>query len=305
MLNLYAIMKLKRARGWVAQLVVCCDRLGLISKRRWIGMDKNTHAFLPILCERGSDPSVLIIAFSGGAQKLDVPVHEFFETTKTLGYDRILLWDKYYMYYHYGVDRERRDWPGLLKYLKQEIARLQPKKVLCVGTSSGAYAAIVAGHYLKADFVHAFGPQTKIALDRKGIRYARHPIHRWRMSVSPRVHREALDLVPLLGQFNGKTRYFVHYGTGHEIDRHFAERIEGLPSVTTLGYPCDAHAIAVFLAKRKFLGHVLSIENQMRLAEIARKHFKDKIRITLPGNEINPPREPLSEDILQLTLSTT
>ena len=268
-------------------------------------MDKNTHAFLPILCERGTDHSVLIIAFSGGAQKLDVPVHEFFEMTKTLGYDRILLWDRYYMYYHYGVDRERRDWPSLLKYLKQEIARLQPKTVLCVGTSSGAYAAIVAGHYLKADFVHAFGPQTKIALDRNGIRYARHPIHRWRMSISRRVYKEALDLVPLLGQFNGKTRYFVHYGSGHQIDKGFAERIAGMPSVTTLGYPSDAHAIAIFLAKRKFLGHVLVIENQMRLEEIAKKHFKDKIRITLPGNEINPPREPLSEDILQLTLSTT
>ncbi len=121
-------MKLKRARIWLAQLLERGDRLGLVSKQRWIGMNKNTHAFLPILCERGTDESVLIIAFSGGAQKLDVPVHEFFETTKTLGYNRILLWDRYYMYYHYGVDRDRRDWPSLLGYLKQEIARLQPKK---------------------------------------------------------------------------------------------------------------------------------------------------------------------------------
>jgi len=298
-------MKLKRARGWVAQLVVCCDRLGLISKRRWIGMDKNTHAFLPILSERGTDHSVLIIAFSGGAQKLDVPVHEFFETTKTLGYDRILLWDKYYMYYHYGVDRERRDWPSLLAYLEQEIARLQPKKVLCVGTSTGAYAAIVAGHYLKADFVHAFGPQTKVALDQEGIRKARHPIHRWRMSISRRVYKEALDLVPLLGQFNGKTRYFVHYGSGHQIDKGFAERIAGMPSVITLGYPSDAHAIAIFLAKRKFLGHVLVIENQMRLEEIAKNYFGDKIRITLPANETILTQGRVSEDILQSTLSTT
>ena len=305
MLNIHGIMKLKRARLCLAQIVARCDRLGLISKRRWIGMDKNTHAVLPILCERGRDPSVLIIAFSGGAQKLDVPVHEFFETTKTLGYDRILLWDRYYMYYHYGVDRQRRDWPSLLEYLTQEIARLQPKKVLCVGTSSGAYAAIVAGHYLRADFVHAFGPQTKIALDRDGIRYARHPIHRWRMSVSHRIHKEALDLVPLLSRFNGKTRYFVHYGTGHEIDKGFAERIAGMPSVTTLGYSCDAHAIAIFLAKRKFLGHVLVIENQMRLAEIARNHFGDKIRITLPANETISALGRAREDILQLTLPST
>jgi hypothetical protein len=281
MLHLDAIMKFKRARSWLAQLVARADRLGLVSKRRWIGMDKNRHAILPILCERGTDESVLIIAFSGGAQKLDVPVHEFFETTKTLGYNRILLWDRYYMYYHYGVDRKRRDWPSLIEYLQQEIARLQPKKVLCVGTSSGGYAAIVAGHHLKADFVHAFGPQTEITLDRKGIRDARHPVHRWRMSISNRVHKEVLDLVPMLREFNGKTRYFVHYGTGHEIDRCFAERIAGLPSVTTLGYQCDAHAIAIFVAKKKFLGHVLLIENQNRLAEIAKDYFGEKIRITV------------------------
>ena len=297
-------MKLKRARVWLAELLDRGDRLGLVSRQRWIGMNKNTHAFLPILCERGTDESVLIIAFSGGAQKLDVPVHEFFETTKTLGYNRILLWDRYYMYYHYGVDRDRRDWPSLLDYLKQEIARLQPQKVLCVGTSSGGYAAIVAGHYLKADFVHAFGPQTRITLDRQGIRHARHPVHRWRMSISERVYGEALDLASMLGRYNGKTRYFVHYGAGHEIDRHAVARIAGMPAVTTLGYPCDAHAIAIFLAKKKFLGYVLVIENQNRLAEMARHHFGEEVSITSQSTGSNPAPELRNEDISRLHLPT-
>ena len=305
MLNISANMKLKRARLWLAKLVVCGDRLGLISQRRWIAMEKNIHAFLPILSERGPDESVLIIAFSGGAQKLDVPVHEFFETTKTLGYNRILLRDPYYMHYHYGVDRERRDWPSLIAYLKQEIARLRPKKVLCVGTSSGGYAALIAGHHLRADFVHAFGPQTTIALDRDSIRTARHPLNRWRMSMSRRIDKKLLDLVPMLSHHNGKTRYFVHYGTGHEIDFRFASRIAGMPAVTTLGYPCDAHAIAIFLAKRKFLGHVLVIENQDRLAEIARNHFADKIRITLPDEEAIQTEELRIEDISRLHPPTT
>ena len=298
-LNVYAIMKLKRARAWLAQLLACGDRLGLISQQRWIAMDKNIHAFLPILSERGIDGSVLIIAFSGGAQKLDVPVHEFFETTKTLGYNRILLRDPYYMYYHHGVDRARRDWPSLIAYLRQEIERLQPKKVLCVGTSSGGYAAIIAGHHLRADFVHAFSPQTEIAFDRAAIRGARHPLNRWRMTKSRRVYNEVLDLVPMLSDYNGKTRYFVHYGTGHEIDVHAVSRIAGMPAVTTLGYQCDAHAIAIFLAKRKFLGHVLVIENQQRLAEIARNHFNGKIRMTLPDEVRFTAAEPRNEDTSQ------
>ena len=275
-------MKLKRARLWLAQLVACSDRLGLISQQRWIAMDKNTHAVLPVLSERGSDESILVIAFSGNAQKLDVPVHEFFETTKTLGYNRILLRDPHRMYYHYGVDRARRDWPSLIAYLRREIDRQQPKKVLCVGTSVGAYAAIVAGHHLGADFVHAFSPPTKIGFDRESMREARHRVSRWRMSKSTRVYREVLDLVPMLSRYNGKSRYFVHYGAGHEIDVRAVSRVAGLPGVTTLGYQCDAHAIAIYLAKRRFLGHVLVIDNQHRLAELARTHFNGNVRITLP-----------------------
>jgi hypothetical protein len=276
-------MKFKRTRSWLAQLVSRADHFGLVSQQRWIGMDKNRHAILPVLCERGSDSSVLVIAFSGGAQKLDVPVHEFFATTQTLGYHRILLWDRYQMYYHYGVDRKRRDWPSLIKYLQQEIARLQPKKVICVGTSAGGYAAIVAGHHVKADFVHAFSPQTEITLDLQSIQASRHPLKRWRMSISNRIYREVLDLAAMLRRFNGTTRFFLHYGWNHEIDRRFVERISEMPSVTTLGYPSDAHAIAIFLAKRKFLSHVLLIENQGRLAEIAKDYFGGKIRITETG----------------------
>jgi hypothetical protein len=304
MLSLDAIMKWKRTCLGAARLVAQAGHLGSMFKENWIGMDKNRHAILPILCERGIDQSVLIIAFSGGARKLDVPVHEFFETTKTLGYNRILLWDKHYMFYHYGVDRQRRDWRTLIGYLQQEIARLRPSKVFCVGTSSGGYAAVIAGHYLKADFVHAFSPQTKIAIDPKGIWNARHPIHRWRMSISRRVYREVLDLAPMLSQSNGETRYFVHYGAGHTIDRRFAERIAGMPSVTTIGYQCNAHAIAIFLAKKKFLDKVLVLENQNRLAEIARDHFGETVRIASSASAPTPTRPPRFEDISESNLPT-
>lgn len=269
----------KRIRLGAMRAANSC-RLGRLIPERWIRMENTRHAVLPILFEKGTDETVLVIAFSGNARKLDVPVHEFFETTKTLGYNRILLWDKYVMYYHYGVDRKRRNWPSLIAYLEQEIARLQPKRVFCVGTSSGGYAALVAGHHLRADFVHAFSPQTEIDLSREGVRGARHPVHRWRMSFSRRIHREVLDLAPMLSRFNGKTRYFVHYGSGNEIDCRFAGRIAEKPGVITLGYPCSAHAVAVFLAKKKFLGHVLLLRNQQRLEELARDHFGDSVRIT-------------------------
>lgn len=300
-----AFMKWKRARPWLAQLAYGCDRLGLVALPGWISIGKNRHALLPILCERGTDSSTLIIAFAGGAHRLDVPVHHFFETTRTLGCDRILLRDKYHMFYHHGVDRKRRDWPSLLAYLAREIARLNPARVISLGVSSGGYAALIAGHHLGVDFVHAFSPQTKIAVDRAGIREARSPIHRWRMSISKRVHREVLDLVPMLQRWNRKTRYFVHFGRGHSIDTRFAQRIAPLPAVTTLGYPCAAHAIATFLAKKKFLGRVLELDNQDRLAAMARDHFGGEVLITLPEPGRQFPPAALNEGISRSNQSTT
>jgi hypothetical protein len=279
---------IKRA---VAKLVARGTLLGggLIARR--IGMGKLRKARLPILVERGENPSVLIIAFTGGQQKLNFPVYEFFETTQTLGCSRILLWDRYYMYYHHGVDRKRRDWPSLLDYLKREIARLRPQTIFCIGVSSGGYAAMIAGHYLGADYVHAFGPQTKIAVDKEGIRNARFRFNRWRLSISRRVFMEVLDLVPMLQKPNGKTKFFVHYGARHKIDREFAERVVGLPSVVTLGYPINSHGVAVFLGKKRFLEYLLEVANQDKLTELARSCFGDQVVITLPGSGNGDERE--------------
>lgn len=273
-------MKFKRLKPLFAELLAQADRVGVISLERWIKTEGLKHAVLPILVEGGQDSSLLIIAFAGGAQKLGMPIHDFFETTKTLGCSKILLRDRYKMFYHFGVDRKRRDWPTLVRYLREETERLRPKKTICIGSSGGGYAAIIAGYFLGADYVHAFGPQTVITVDKAAIRKARHPYKRWRLSVSRRALRDAFDLGLLLKKPNGKSTYFIHYGYGHKVDRDFATRISDLPSVVTLGYPCEAHAVAVFLAKKRFLHCVLESKNQDRLVEIARAHFGEKMVVT-------------------------
>jgi len=288
-------MKFKRLKPLFAELLAQADRLGIVSLERWITTDSLKHAVLPVLVERGQDESALIIAFAGGAQKLGMPIHDFFETTKTLGCSKILLRDRYKMFYHYGVDRKRCDWPSLVSYLKEETERLRPKKIICVGSSGGGYAAIIGGYFLGADFVHAFGPQTLIAVGREAIRKARHPYKRWRLSVSKRVLRQAFDLVSLLQTPNGKTTYFIHYGSGHKVDREFAARIAKMPSVVTLGYPCEAHAVAVFLAKRRFLHSVLEWKNQERLVEMARAHFPEKMVITPVAGDSIPSDAPCGD----------
>jgi len=273
--------------------------------QRWLPMSDLRKAASPILIERGEVSDTLVIAFTGGAHWINIPLFEFFETTQILKYNRILLKDKYRMFYHYGVDWRRRDWPRLLKFLEAQIQEFRPKRLFCIGSSSGGYAALIAGHYLKADYVHAFGPQTILRLDEEGIREALLPKHRRRLAVSKRTCREVLDLVPVLQNSNGKSQIFVHYCNGHAQDRAFAERVAELPRVMTFGYPCDAHEVAISLAKQRFLGELLQVENQEKLAELARDHFGMKIRITSAAISTFNDLAAISPDGSQLSLSLT
>jgi len=290
-------MDLKHLARPIARFAV---KRGMKSMARFLPMAELRNAAAPYLVERGELSHTLIIAFTGGLNWINFPLFEFFETTQTLRYSRILLTDRYRMFYHYGIDWRRRDWPKLLKFLAEQIRQLEPRRILCIGSSSGGYAALVAGHYLKADYVHAFGPQTIIRIDPQGIREAMKTRHRRKLAKSKRTFREALDLVPLLRQPNDRTKFFVHYCLGHDQDRGFAERVAGLPTVTTLGYPGKSHGIASVLAKQKFLGTLLRHENQNQIEALARAHFGSAVDIAPATVRIVNLSRRQSRDVSQL-----
>jgi hypothetical protein len=249
-------------------------------------MDKLSIALEPALVERGEDNSCLVVAFSSAAigwrGRLNLPVfYEFFEMTKSLRYSRILLWDQYNMYYHHGIDPERPNFPSLIDFLKKETDRLNPKQVICVGSSSGGYAAIAAGHRLCADYVHAFAPQTFLESRLSKVRPFQRP-SRLKLRLSRRASPELFDLAPMLDQPNGQTTYVVHYSRGHEVDYQEARHISGLPDVVTIGYPCYAHAVAIFMAKRQFLTQLLDLTNQRRIIDLARAYFPEGLEIHGP-----------------------
>jgi hypothetical protein len=233
----------------------------------------------PALVERGENDAGLIIAFTGLDDRLFLRVYEFFDTTKSLGYSRILLRDKYRLWYQHGIDAQRPDFPALIAYLEKEIAALRPQKVMCVGTSSGGLVALAAGHALAADYVHAFAPQTFVDTSLAAIRKGRYKRSHLRLLFSRRAKAEALDIVPRLETSNGKTKYYLHYCAGFKRDAEHARRLAGLPGVVLLAYPCSAHAIGIFLAKRNFLKQTLDFANQEKLIKMAMASFHDGIEV--------------------------
>jgi len=263
-------------------------RLASIFKSDRATIDDLRAALAPSMVERGRDPSAVVIAFTGGADKLMLPVYEFFDTTKSLGYSRILLRDQYQRCYTRGIDSQRPDFPSLVAYLREESERLGAKKVLCVGTSSGGYAAIRAGHHLAADYVHAFGPQTGSRPPGLAAPNGRRRLWPWKNG-APIRFRSRLDLSRLLDDWNQKTIYYVHYGRACRSDRYHAERLFKSPGVVTIGYPTATHLIAVFLAKKGLLTEALTIGNQERLVEIVKEHFHDDLEIHGPSEKLEQP----------------
>jgi len=240
-------------------------------------IDELRKAESPVLIERGRNQDVLIIAFTGFVHRLSLRVYEFFEATKDAGYSRILLRDKHRVWYHHGIDRQRRDLSSLFQYLTGEIEQLKPKTVICLGTSAGGYAAIVAGHHIRADYVHAFAPDTLLDISLssciKGIVSARYWWPRWKLLMSRSARPEFFNLANLLKVHNGKTVYYIHHCTDTRRDAEGAASLAHLPGVVSMPYSCNTHQVAMFLAKTGFLPKILNAQNQDKLVELAKAHF--------------------------------
>ena len=126
------------------------------------------------------------------------------------------------------------DWPDIETAIanQREIFGngAQPKELFCVGTSSGAYSAMLFGHYLQADIVYAFAAQTSITSK----------ISNDAVFDIPPTHQ---DLSLLLSDWNGRTRYRMYYSQVYEPDRVAAERMAHCKGVELLPLPGSTHNV--------------------------------------------------------------
>jgi pimeloyl-ACP methyl ester carboxylesterase len=225
-----------------------------------------------IMVERGQDPSTVILAFSGHAQKLSLPAFEFFQVADLLQYSRILCRDVHRVWYHMGLGRKTPDYPSSIARIRELLSELGGNTTIAVGTSAGGYAALIFGHFLRVDSVHAFSPNTCLesrhAYHVRGLKSPKKADDYQRLEAYRRSARELFDIAKVLEHHNGKTRYFVHYCSGSERDRIDAERVGGLPGVTVFAHPCSGHAVARHLARRRLLVDLLKPENQEKLDDL-------------------------------------
>ena len=114
--------------------------------------------------------------------------------------------------------------PAFVEHQKSLLARFpHVRRLYCVGSSGGAYAAILSGYFLAVEQVFAFAPP--VPLERRWIQHQPGP------GEAPR-YRDTEDLSQLLRGGNGKTCYRIYYNESSVPDRRSARRIAQCPGVS-------------------------------------------------------------------------
>jgi hypothetical protein len=180
--------------------------------------------------------SQLYYIFHGMAGGLGIQPLTVLRETGWIQNNMILLKDYYRFFYQAGLNPEIPDIDAVIARLqkcRQELPHVL--ETFCCGPSSGGYAAILFGHYLKTDVVYAFAPVTSINLD---------DLKRFGgcKDIS-RITEQHRDLSLLLANYNGHTRYKVFYCNGHMRDRAYAARIKDLPGVELYPQPGNTHNV--------------------------------------------------------------
>ena len=190
-----------------------------------------------------SGADTLLIAFAGISGALGLFPFEFFKTTRGFDVDKIFIRDLDQAWYHRGMHNISSDIEGTVEHLAGIIRDHDYRKVVCLGNSMGAYAALVVDNLLNSDVVHAFAPQTFL----DDANRARHHDNRWPTEISsiPRsVDKRYMDLSVLYAQIPNSVEVNIYFSRNERIDEVHARKLEGFEKVNLYPFEGGGHLLA-------------------------------------------------------------
>ena len=159
-----------------------------------------------------ANSNILFFLYPGKAHRLFMDTKKFIERSRIVEHNYVLLKDESQSFYQGLPLQGIPDFQGLLEWHLESLKDFPHcSRIHCVGTSAGAYAALLYAHYLKADWATAFGAATFI--DPQDCPCA------------------PPDLAKVLEQGNGRSSYRLYFCREASEDREQAQRIAGLPGV--------------------------------------------------------------------------
>ncbi len=194
----------------------------------------------------------LVIAATGFANKLGLPVEVFFKAAGLAETSKIIVMDPTKHKTLGGLQPEFPTFFDLIQYLKEEVAKYSPEQLTITGTSGGAYTAMLFGHLLKANYVVAFS--TYPYLTAEACKNMGDPSLKTmarlisELDKLPDNVKEYYDLKYVLAKWNGVTKYYNHVSRFNKWDHHRALYLKNTPGVTIIAHPYFTHGITGTLA---------------------------------------------------------
>lgn len=223
---------------------------------------------VPLKAKRGDDPRVAVVGFTGFHGKLGIAGMDFLKAAQLTRYSRLILWDSSYRFFLGGLPGLAKGCDSLAALIRSRLTELAPRKVVVVGCSGNGFPALLYGHALGADVVHAFSPAVGLDLpvvERIQPGAAKQFRELMIEIAASGVDRKLLHLPDVLARDNGKTRYFIHYGRGNRDDAERAHFMAGLPGVHLIEHDTREHGTAELLAAADQLSAVFTTEDPAKM----------------------------------------
>jgi len=207
---------------------------------------------------------VLLIGFAGLQLTKVVPSFHWVGAFDRLSVSKLFVRDLRQTFYQCGIPGIADGAIGVAQYLRAYVRGRGIRHTVCIGTSAGGYAALLFGHLIGADEVHAFSPLTKLPTRTPAqmVQLAAHG--NWslfkvqlRLYTGRKMDRETFDLPRFMAAGNGRTRYHVYYGTGHERDMRHSLAIAQVPGVTLHSYESADHQLVTHLRDSDELARII------------------------------------------------
>jgi len=101
---------------------------------------------------------ILVVCFSvQGLRRLTIPNTLFMQYADASKYDILMIREPHAQGYMQGVPHVGRDEIEVIEWIKTHKVLSRYERIRTIGSSAGGYPAVLAGHYLKAEFAMSAG----------------------------------------------------------------------------------------------------------------------------------------------------
>jgi acyl carrier protein len=202
----------------------------------WIGAgilraSETHHGATPVITMTNSACGNLFFIYTGVQGGMMMNPLEFLQQAGLSDQNIVLLRDPSQRWFLDGIGGRIAGWSELAAWQSGYLeGAVHAKRHYCMGSSMGAFSAIVFGHILKAHAVWSFG------LARTAV-----PILN--------SEQEPWNLERLLEVWNGVSRYHLYFNESSPVDRDAAMRLARLPGVELHPQDGEGHLVLDYLRR--------------------------------------------------------